>query len=92
MASLERGDFYASSGVELADVVVSPRRLEVHVAARGDFRYTTTFIGSGGRILGRSVDNPAVFELTDDVGYVRAKVVDSMGYAAWTQPVFVDGS
>ncbi len=54
-----------------------------------DFRYTTVFIGAGGEILGESIDDPAVYELTRDVGYVRAKVIDSMGYAAWTQPVFV---
>lgn len=94
MDALEDGAFYASSGVELSDVVVEPRRLAVHIAARGDFRYTTTFVGADGRVLARSVDNPAVYDLTEDVGYVRAKVVDSMGYAAWTQPVFVlaDGS
>lgn len=89
MEALESGRFYASSGVELSDVVVGANRLEVHVASRGDFRYTTTFIGRDGRVLARSADNPAVYELAEDVGYVRAKVVDSMGYAAWTQPVFV---
>lgn len=89
MNALEAGRFYASSGVELSDVVVDRTRLTVHVAARGDFRYTTTFIGAGGEVLGRSTDNPAVYDLDDDVGYVRARVQDSMGYAAWTQPVFV---
>lgn len=89
MAALEDGLFYASSGVALDDVVVSERRFEVHVRPRGDFRFTTIFIGAGGRELARTGDNPAVYELTDDVGYVRARVTDSMGYHAWTQPVFV---
>jgi len=40
-------------------------------------------------VLAESVDNPAEFELIEDVGYVRAKVTDSMGYVAWTQPVFL---
>jgi hypothetical protein len=91
MEALEAGRFYASTGVELADVVVEGNRLEVHVAPRGDFRYTTTFIGEGGRVLAGSWENPAVYELIEDVGYVRAKVVDSGGHVAWTQPVFVEG-
>ncbi len=89
MAALETGDFYASTGVALSDLVVTPTRLEVHIEARGDFRYRTTFIGRDGEVLSESVDNPAVFDLIEDVGYVRAKVTDSMGYVAWTQPAFV---
>ena len=89
MNALEEGRFYASTGVELSDVVVAPRRLEVHIRPRGDFRFTTAFIGAGGRELARTGDNPAVYELADDVGYVRARVTDSMGYHAWTQPVFL---
>ena len=89
MAALEAGRFYASNGVELEDVVVLSRRLEVHIAARGDFRNTTTFIGSGGRVLAISTDNPAVYVPDGSEGYVRARVRDSMGYHAWTQPVFL---
>lgn len=89
MDGLEAGDFYASTGVELSDIVVEPHKLEIHIAPRGDFKFTTTFIGAGGRVLARTGENPAVYELGRDVGYVRAKVVNSAGYAAWTQPVFV---
>ena len=89
MTALEAGHFYASTGVELEDVVVTPDRLEVHIAVDRDFRYTTTFVGSEGRVLAESVENPAVFTLTDDVGYVRARIESSRGDTAWTQPVFV---
>ncbi|HSW30957.1 MAG TPA: CehA/McbA family metallohydrolase [Longimicrobiales bacterium] len=89
MEALEAGRFYASTGVTLADVRVSPERLEVHIEPVGDFRYTTVFIGAGGRELARSGANPAVYELREDVGYVRARVTDSGGLHAWTQPVFV---
>jgi hypothetical protein len=89
MTALENGHFYASTGVELADVVVSPDRVSVHVAVDEDFRYATTFIGAEGRVLAETVDNPAVFDLTEDVGYVRAVVRNSRGDVAWTQPVFV---
>ena len=88
MDALEAGRFYASTGVELADVVVTPDRIEVHIRVAGDFRYQTTFIGSEGRVLAESVSNPAIFELTGDEPYVRAKVIDSGGSVAWVQPVF----
>jgi hypothetical protein len=89
LSSLEAGRFYASTGPVLDDVVVTPTTLEVRIGERSTFKHTTTFIGAGGRVLAVSPDNPAVFELTEDVGYVRARVTDSMGYSAWTQPVFV---
>ena len=91
MESLEEGRFYASSGVTLADVVVTPETLAVHIAQDRNFRYTTVFIGDGGRVLATSTENPAVYRLADDVTYVRARITDSMGYRAWTQPAFVAG-
>jgi len=91
MEALEAGAFYASTGVEIADVVVNGARMEVHVEPRGDFKYTTHFIGAGGIVLKETTDSPAIYEIDSDVGYVRAKVMDSMGYVAWTQPLFVTG-
>ena len=89
MQQLEAGQFYASTGVHLADVVTEEDRLEIHIAPRGDFRYSTTFIGSGGRVLSVSSENPAVYTLQGRERYVRAKVTDSRGDAAWVQPVFM---
>ena len=91
MAALEAGHFYASTGVELSDIVVTRRRLEVHVAQDRDFKYTTTFFGAEGRSLGTTIENPAVYRLNQDVGYVRAEVINSRGDVAWVQPVFVEG-
>lgn len=91
MEALEVGDFYASTGVELDDVIVTPDRLEVRIRVDRDFRYETTFIGPGGQVLGESVENPAIYELTGAEAYVRAKVVDSGGRVAWVQPVFTEG-
>lgn len=89
MEALEAGHFYASTGVELDDLIVTDRRLEVHIRVDRDFGYSTTFVGAGGRILGTSEENPAVYDLSDEVGYVRARVRNSRGDLAWTQPVFV---
>jgi hypothetical protein len=91
MTALEEGHFYASTGVALSDVVVTPERVEIHIEEDRDFRYTTTFIGSEGRILAESVQNPAAYVLRSDDGteYVRARVRNSRGDVAWTQPVFL---
>jgi len=90
MEALESGRFYASTGVELEDVATVGQTLEVHIRPRGSFRYTTTFIGAGGRILGQVHGDRAVFRLSGPETYVRAKVVDSGGAVAWTQPFFVE--
>ena len=89
MRGMEEGLFYASSGVELEDVIVTPTRIEVRIKRRGDFKYTTTFIGSGGKLLKQTGGTRAVFELDGPTRYVRARVRDSGGKIAWTQPVFV---
>jgi hypothetical protein len=89
VSRLEAGDFYASTGVELEDVVVAPTRLEVRIKPYRNFKYRTEFIGSGGRVLLRTGANPAVLTLTGPERYVRARVVDSGGAVAWVQPVFV---
>jgi hypothetical protein len=89
MEALEGGRFYASTGVVLEEVVVEPNRLEVRIEARGDFKYTTIFIGTGGRVLGVGHGPVAVFHLQAPEEYVRARVVDSGGGVAWIQPLFV---
>ncbi|MDX1492905.1 MAG: CehA/McbA family metallohydrolase [Longimicrobiales bacterium] len=90
MVALEEGHFYASTGVELHDVVVTPSRMEVHIEEDRDFRYTTVFYGAQGRILATRETSPAVFDLREDVGYVRAEITNSRGDVAWVQPVFVE--
>jgi hypothetical protein len=44
--ALEAGEFYASSGVELADVKWKENKLSVSVAARPGETYTTQFVGT----------------------------------------------
>ncbi|HSJ64167.1 MAG TPA: CehA/McbA family metallohydrolase [Gemmatimonadaceae bacterium] len=90
--AMEAGQFYASTGVTIADVRVEPTRLTITIEPRGDFKYTTEFIGRGGRLLARSGGLTAAYTLRGDEGYVRARVRDSMGYHAWVQPVFVESA
>lgn len=90
--ALDGGQFYASTGVELEDVIVTPTRLEIRIRpGHVDFAYTTQFIGSNGRVLAETFANPAVFELKTPERYVRAKITSTDGAVAWVQPVFVTG-
>jgi hypothetical protein len=83
------GQFYSSTGVELADLIVTPNAIEVRIKQDRDFKYRTEFIGDGGRVLAQSTGLAARYELKPGVTYVRAKVTDSGGRSAWVQPVFV---
>jgi hypothetical protein len=106
LAALERGDFYASTGVELADYQAGEKTITVAVKPFSRSKYDVVFIGKGGRVLKQvpidpdlsgslptsrlePVAPPAAYELRGDEGYVRAKVVESNGAMAWTQPVMV---
>jgi hypothetical protein len=89
LEALARGDFYASNGVELEDIVVHEKSIEVRVHEQNLARYRVLFIGSGGRVLQESTGTTATYAIRGDEGYVRAKVIDSNGRSAWGQPRFV---
>jgi hypothetical protein len=87
--SLSEGLFYSSTGVELASLTVEASALDVTVKQDRDYKYTIYFIGDVGRVLAQTDGLRARYELTPGLTYVRAKIVDSGGRTAWTQPVFV---
>ncbi|MEO6445118.1 MAG: CehA/McbA family metallohydrolase [Gemmatimonadaceae bacterium] len=87
--ALERGDFYASTGVELADVQRSTTRYAVTIKAALSSRYTTRFIGKDGRVLAEVAGATAVYDIKGNEGYVRAVVLESNGWRAWMQPVML---
>lgn len=89
MQALEAGHFYASTGVEISDIRVTARRIEIEIEPRQDFRYTTEFIGGGGGLLKTTGGTTAVYELDGPTPYVRARITDSGGALAWVQPIFV---
>jgi hypothetical protein len=89
MQSLERGDFYASTGVVLDDVLATDRNLAVKVKVEGVSKYRVQFIGRGGQILTEVTEPSATYSFKGDEGYVRAKVIESNGRMAWVQPVSV---
>jgi hypothetical protein len=85
--ALERGDFYASTGVVLEDVRASASELTVIVKPEGSAKYRIQFIGRGGRILREATEPTATYAFAGDETYVRAKVIESNGRVAWVQPV-----
>ena len=87
--ALRRGDFYASTGPELEEYSASNQSIAVKVRERYGARYRIQFIGSGGQMLQESQGLTATYAIRGNEPYVRAKVIDSNGKAAWLQPWFV---
>ena len=86
--AIDKGDFYASSGVVLADVQTTGGEYKIEITVRPTEKFTTYFIGEGGKVLAKSHDAKPVYRLTGSEKYVRARVDSSFGSSAWTQPVF----
>jgi hypothetical protein len=90
--AMDRGDFYASTGVELADYAADEKQIALKVRTTAWSRYRVQFIGRGGRVLAESFEPTASYTFKGDEGYVRARVIESNGLMAWTQPAVVGGS
>jgi hypothetical protein len=86
--ALDRGDFYASTGVELSDYQVTAKAISITIKTERTSKYRVQFIGRNGAILGEAISSPAVYEFKGDELYVRAKVLESNGRVAWTQPIW----
>lgn len=87
--AMERGDFYASTGIELDDYEVTRSSMTVTVKKNAFAKYRIQFIGKGGAILHEALDSPATYAFRGPEGYVRARVLDSNGGIAWGQPALV---
>ncbi len=89
VGALRRGDFYSSTGVTLRALTASRTELKLEIAPNSDARYRTEFVGRGGRVLATVHGNAARYAITGSEGYVRARITDSNGLKAWTQPVIL---
>ena len=87
--AMERGDFYASTGVELSAYEATPKGITVTVKATTYSRYKVQFVGQSGKVLAEETTPVASYTFNGDEGYVRARVLESNGYTAWAQPVAV---
>ena len=86
VAAMKRGDFYASNGVTLSEVVSSGSEYRVAIEAAAGVTYTTRFVGTRrvgdglgpvGEVLLETTENPATYAYQGDELYVRAVVVSS---------------
>ena len=89
LRAMSRGDYYGSTGVTLRDYQASPREVRLDIAQASDARYVTHFIGRNGRTLATVHGLHPAYAIKGDEMYVRARVTDSNGKHAWTQPVRV---
>jgi hypothetical protein len=89
LSAIDNGNFYASTGVELTDYKADRTEVSIKVKALTNSKYTIRFIGSGGKVLQESFEPTATYKIKGDEGYVRAKVLESNGKVAWTQPVML---
>jgi hypothetical protein len=89
LQAMERGDFYSSTGVELSNYAVDRAAMTLTIRTSTWSKYRVQFIGRGGRVLSEVTSSPATYRFRGDEGYVRARVLESNGLMAWTQPVLV---
>jgi len=104
--AMRMGRFYASTGVTLRDVQFQDKTLRIWIDEEPGVRYTTRFLGTRrtekgsmqpSEIFMSTEANPAVFTLSEDALYVRAKVTSDREHpnpylagdreSAWVQPV-----
>jgi hypothetical protein len=87
--AMERGEFYASTGVVLDDLATTSSALTVKVKPETSSKYRIQFIGRDGKVFQEVPASSASYTFTGTEGYVRAKVIESNGQVAWCQPVMV---
>jgi hypothetical protein len=99
IAAMNRGDFYATTGVVIESYDVTAGGIRIHLNDRthdlgwsppgtNPQLYRTEFIGKDSKVL--KVDeslNPS-YDFKGKELYVRARITSSDAQMAWTQPVF----
>jgi predicted metal-dependent phosphoesterase TrpH len=89
LSAIDNGNFYASTGVELADYSADKSEISIKVKATNYSKYRVQFIGRGGALLQESPGPSSVYKVKGSEGYVRVKVLESNGKIAWTQPIML---
>lgn len=100
--SMEKGDFYASSGVYLQDIQLNNNKLSIIIEPESGIQYSTFFYGIKSDdkipvILKKVKGTNPRFKLKKNILFVRAKIISTKlkensiyateYEAAWTQPV-----
>ena len=87
LSAVRAGDFYASTGIVLNDYVIDYAAKTITVNSQNG--NIVTFIGNNGAILKTVSGALGVYQVTGNEKYVRAKITNTAGKAAWTQPIYV---
>jgi len=102
--AMERGDFYASTGVTLSRLNVTKNEILIEVKPENGINYTIEFIGvekgtEQASVLQSISNTKGKFKLTSQYNFVRARVTSTKRKSnpykegefemAWTQPVFL---
>ena len=87
MSAVQAGDFYSSTGIILNDYVIDYAAKTITVNSQNG--NTITFIGNNGTTLKTVSGAVATYQVTGAEKYVRAKITNTAGKAAWTQPIYV---
>ncbi|HUV03620.1 MAG TPA: CehA/McbA family metallohydrolase [Armatimonadota bacterium] len=88
LAALAKGDFYASTGVELADYGFDGKEFRVCVKPKEGQKCLIRFIGKWGEILQETTRASASYQVagkSEPNSYIRCKVIAGDGTVAWTQ-------
>lgn len=83
--NFRKGNFYASTGITLNDYQVTKSTIIID----SDNGNTIIFIGKNGSVLNKVDGKKATYTFLGNELYVRAKITNADGKAAWTQPVYV---
>lgn len=87
--ALNKGDFYASTGILLNDLSITSKDYKLEIQQLGNEKYTTQFIGKNGEILKTEFGLTPSYTFKNTEMYVRARVTSTNGVIALTQPVFL---
>ncbi len=102
LKAMYAGDFYASTGVQLSELNFDGTQLSISVKESKNTNYEIQFIGvkegaTQSEVLKSVHDSKAIFQIPDDVLFVRAKIISDKlkknpyregdVEVAWTQPV-----
>jgi predicted metal-dependent phosphoesterase TrpH len=88
IGAIRSGEFYATTGVELADLTNSASVIRLRVQSPANTPCAIEFVGPGGHVLHALSGVEAEFRPSPGQGYVRARVRTGSGARCWTQPVF----
>ncbi|MBQ7257568.1 MAG: PHP domain-containing protein [Abditibacteriota bacterium] len=99
--ALQKGDFYATTGIEFEKYEVSDKGIYVKIKDQGiskskfnhDMVYNIVFKGRMGRPLAwfTGLEGEYIFKHIPDEEYVRVKAYNTNYDCAMTQPIFQDG-